>query len=58
MNMNVEMTVDAEEVKNFITSENFTQFLLNNTTDFAVAGYILTVLMNDLEQHGVSFDSE
>ena len=44
------MTVNIKEVKEFVTSKKFTQFLLNNTTDFSVAGYILTILMNEIER--------
>ena len=48
--MDMEMTVNIKEVKEFVTSKKFTQFLLNNTTDFSVASYILTVLMNEIER--------
>lgn len=48
--MDMEMTVNIKEVKEFVTSKKFTQFLLNNTTDFSVAGYILTILMNEIER--------
>ena len=44
------MTVNLEEVKTFVESDKFIQFLLNNTTDFCVAAYILQTLLNSLDK--------
>lgn len=44
------MTVNLEEVKTFVESDKFIQFLLNNTTDFGVAAYILQTLLNSLDK--------
>lgn len=44
------MTVSLKEVEEFVTSDKFTQFLLNNTTDFAVAAYVLQTLLNAIEK--------
>lgn len=44
------MSVDIEEVEKFITSDKFVQFLLNNTTDFAVAAFVLQTVMDKLDE--------
>lgn len=41
--------VDLEEVKDFVKSEVFTNFLMDNTTNFTVAAYILQTLLNNIE---------
>ena len=50
MNMNMEMTVDLIDAEKFVKSEKFTRFLLDNTTDFSTAGFILTVLLNEIDR--------
>lgn len=50
MNMNMEMTVDLIDAEEFVKSEKFTRFLLDNTTDFSTAGFILTVLFNEIDR--------
>ena len=50
MNMNMEITVDLIEAEEFIKSEKFTRFLLDNTTDFSTAGFILTILLNEIDR--------
>lgn len=50
MNMNMEMTVDLIDAEEFVKSEKFTKFLLDNTTDFSTAGFILTVLLNEIDR--------
>lgn len=45
--MNIE--VDLNEVKEFVLSDSFTNFLLNNT-DFEIAAYILQTLLNNMER--------
>lgn len=45
--MNIE--VDLNKVKEFVLSDSFTKFLLNNTTDFEIAAYILQTLLNNME---------
>ena len=46
----MECEVELEEVKAFITSEAFTGFLLDNTTDFSIAAYILQTLLNQIDK--------
>lgn len=48
MNFNTEMTVDPKKVREFIESDKFIQFLLNNTTDFSVAAFILQTVLDNL----------
>ena len=42
----MEVSVDIENVEEFITSDKFRDFLLNNTTDFGTAAFILQTLLN------------
>lgn len=49
----MEVSVDIENVEEFITSDKFRDFLLNNTTDFGTAAFILQTLLdaiNDLKE--------
>ena len=43
-------TVNLNDVEQFITSDKFTQFLLNNTTDFGTAAFILDTLIRKVEE--------
>lgn len=45
-----EVRVDLDEVKAFVESEKFTQFLLSNTTDFGTAAYILQTVLDAVER--------
>jgi hypothetical protein len=42
--------VDIDNVEKFITSEKFTDFLVNNTTNIGTAGFILQVLLDKIEK--------
>ena len=44
MQLDTTMSIDLEKVKELIESDKFIQFLLDNTTDFGVAAYILQTL--------------
>lgn len=46
----MEITVDLKNLEQFITSDKFTQFLLNNTTDFGTAAFILDILTRKVEE--------
>lgn len=50
--------VDLDDVKEFVMSDKFSKFLLNNTTDFATACYILQTLFDSLKANGVNIDEE
>lgn len=46
----MECTVDLKDVKDFIESDKFTQFLINNTTDIGTALFILQTINDKLEE--------
>lgn len=46
----METTVNLNSVEQFITSDKFTQFLLNNTTDFGTAAFILDTLIRKVKE--------
>lgn len=48
--MNMDMTVNLEDVREFIESQKFTQFLLSNTTEFSTAAFILQTLLDKIEK--------
>lgn len=48
--MNMDMTVNLEDVKEFIKSDKFTQFLLSNTTEFSTAAFIFQTLLDKIEE--------
>ena len=48
--MNMDMTVNLEDVREFIESQKFTQFLLSNTTEFSTAAFILQILLDKIEE--------
>lgn len=50
MILNTEMIVDPKEVREFVESEKFIQFLLNNTTDFSVAAFVLQAVLDRLPE--------
>lgn len=43
------MTVDLNDVKGFVESSKFRDYLLSNTTNFSTAAYILQALLERLE---------
>ena len=49
-NLNTTMSVNLSEIKTFIESDKFIQFLLNNTTDFAVAAFVLQALEDKIDE--------
>lgn len=42
--------VDIDNVEEFIESDTFTQFLLNKTTDFGTAAFILQTLLDKVAE--------
>lgn len=46
----MEVSVDIEDVEKFVVSDNFRNFLLNNTTDFGTAAFILQSLLSAIEE--------
>ncbi len=49
MNFDMEMMVNPKEVREFVESAKFTQFLLNNTTNFSVAAFVLQAVLDRLD---------
>lgn len=49
MVFDTEMMVNPDEVREFVESEKFIQFLLNNTTDFSVAAFVLQAVLDRLD---------
>lgn len=45
----METYVDLNEVKGFVESKAFTEFLLDSNTDFTIAAYILQTLLNQID---------
>ena len=45
----METYVDLNEVKGFVESKAFTEFLLDNNTNFTTAAYILQTLLNQID---------
>ena len=51
MNWDTTVNVDLDEVKEFIESDKFVGFLLNNTTNFGVAAFVLQTVYDAIEQY-------
>lgn len=45
-----EITIDLNEVKEFVENEEFVQFLLNNSVNIEVPAFILQVLLDKIEE--------
>ena len=48
----MELSIDLDEVKEFIEDSNFIQFLLNNTTDINVPAFILSAAYEKSKKEG------
>lgn len=48
-NMNIQVIIDTQEVKDFINNKDFINFLLTNT-NLATSSFILQVLQDKLEE--------
>ena len=46
----MDMVIDIIDVKQFVKSDKFSQFLLGNTTDFTTAAFILQTLFEKIEE--------
>lgn len=44
------MEIDLEQIEKFIHSDKFSHFLIDNTTDFSIAVFILQVLIDKVEE--------
>lgn len=45
-----EISIDLNEVEDYVTSDKFTQFLLNTTTNFGTAAFVLQEVMNAVQR--------
>ena len=50
--------VDLLEAKKFVESEEFIQFLLNNTTDVGIPAFILQTLLSTIEKEAKEMMNE
>ncbi len=55
--MDFETIVDLDDVKRFVESEKFAQFLLANTTEFSTAAFILQTLLDAVEEAAQQIDN-
>ena len=55
--MDFEVTVDLDDVRQFIESEKFSQFLLANTTEFTTAAFILQTLLDAVDAAATQVDN-
>ena len=46
----MEVSVDINNVKEFILSDNFRDFLVDNTTQFATAAFVLQTLLEKVAE--------
>lgn len=53
--MEQEIEIDLNEVAAFICNENFHKYLLENTSSFEVAAFILETLLAKLRLLGIDF---
>lgn len=44
------VNVDVNNVKDFVYSDTFREFLLSNTTEFGTAAFVLQTLMDRIEE--------
>lgn len=53
-----EISIDLNEVEDYVTSDKFTQFLLNTTTNFGTAAFVLQEIMNAVQKAKASARNE
>ena len=46
----MEISINLEDVKEFVESLEFANFLLENTTEFSTAAFILQILLEKIEE--------
>jgi hypothetical protein len=46
----MEIDVDIQNVEDFVLSDDFRDFLISNTTDFATAAFVLQILLDKIEE--------
>ena len=58
MELNTKITIDLEEVEKFLHSDEYINWLLNNTTDFTIAAFVLQAGFDALENARAQIDNE
>ena len=48
----MEIDVNLNEVKDFVQSDKFIQFMLNNTTNIGVSAFILQTILEKISELG------
>lgn len=46
----MEIEVDIREVRDFVENKKFHEFLIDNTSDFAIAAFILQTLLDKVKE--------
>lgn len=46
----MECICDLNDIKKFVNSDKFTHFLINNTTDFGTAAFVLQTLIEKIDE--------
>ena len=46
----MELSVDINDIEEFVKSDKFSQFLLNNTTEFSTAAFVLQTLFDKIDE--------
>lgn len=57
MQFDTEMTIDLDEVKEFVESEKFTRFLLDAAPSFGCAAFVLQKLFDAVDEAAQSLDN-
>ena len=42
--------INLEDIRKFVESEKFSKFLVNNTTDYGIAAFILQTLLEKIDE--------
>ena len=58
MNFNTEMTIDLQEVKDYIENPKFAAYLLETCPSFECAAFVLQSLLDAVEDAAQSVDKE
>lgn len=47
--MPISMSVNLKDIRNFVESDTFANFLLENTSDFSIAAFILQTCLDRID---------
>lgn len=57
MQLDTEITIDLQEVKDYIENTDFSKFLLDTVPSFGCAAFVLQTLLNAVEEAAQSIDN-